>query len=76
MGISRACASKWFNRYRVLGEAGLLDGSSAPHTHPTRTPDDVIALVCQLRRDKKWSAAKISVELAESYALHVSTSTI
>lgn len=76
MGISRACASKWVNRHRELGEAGLLDGSSAPHTSPTRTPDDVIDLACQLRRTKKWSAAKISCELAERHDLHISTSTI
>lgn len=25
MGISRACASKWVNRYRRYGEVGLLD---------------------------------------------------
>lgn len=31
MGISRACASKWFNRWRRYGEAGLQDRSSVPH---------------------------------------------
>lgn len=76
MGISRACASKWVNRHQQLGEAGLLDGSSAPHTSPSRTPDDVIALACRLRVEKKWSAAKISAELAQVHDLHVSTSTI
>ncbi len=76
MGVSRACLSKWVNRYKDLGEVGLLDGSSAPHTSPTRTPDDVIELVCQLRRDKKWSAAKISTELAEKHHITVSTSTV
>ncbi len=29
MGISRACASKWVNRYRLYGEIGLLDRPSA-----------------------------------------------
>lgn len=76
MGISRACASKWVNRHQDLGETGLLDGSSAPHTSPTRTPDDVIVLACTLRRKHKWSAAKISVELAEKHDITVSTSTI
>ena len=76
MGISRACASKWVNRYRDLGDRGLADGSSAPHTSPTRTPDDVIAEALKLRREHKWSAAKISTELAEKHAIAVSTSTI
>lgn len=76
MGISRACLSKWVNRHKTLGEQGLLDGSSAPHTSPTRTPDEVIALACTLRREHKWSAATISAELAAQHDIHVSTSTI
>lgn len=76
MGISRACASKWVNRHRCLGPAGLLDGSSAPHTSPNRTPDDVIQLALDLRRTRKWSAAAISTELAQRHGLQVSTSTI
>ena len=76
MGISRACASKWVNRHRVLGDAGLRDGSSAPHTSPSRIPDDVIALACHMRRENKWSAAKISGELAGQHGICVSTSTV
>ena len=29
-GVSRACLSKWRARYEQLGEAGLVDRSSAP----------------------------------------------
>ncbi|MEV7239435.1 leucine zipper domain-containing protein [Streptomyces sp. NPDC051020] len=38
MGISRACASKWVNRWRRHGEAGLVDRSSTPHRSPNATP--------------------------------------
>lgn len=76
MGISRACASKWVNRHKDLGDAGLLDGSSAPHTSPTRTSDDIIAEAVKMRREHKWSAAKISTELAARHDIVVSTSTI
>ncbi|BAC68689.1 putative IS481 family IS1122-like transposase [Streptomyces avermitilis MA-4680 = NBRC 14893] len=38
MGISRACASKWVNRFRRYGELGLHDRSSAPRHQPTATP--------------------------------------
>ena len=76
MGISRTCASKWVNRDRCLGQAGLLDGSSAPRTSRNRIPDDVIQLALDLRRTHKWSAATISTELAERHGLQVSTSTI
>ncbi|GGQ19892.1 hypothetical protein GCM10010279_29680 [Streptomyces mutabilis] len=38
MGISRACASKWVNRWRRHGEAGLRDRSSSPRRSPHATP--------------------------------------
>jgi transposase-like protein len=34
MGISRACAFKWVNRYRRYGDVGLLDRSSAADGQP------------------------------------------
>ncbi|AXI24059.1 Helix-turn-helix domain [Cardinium endosymbiont of Sogatella furcifera] len=32
--ISRFTLRKWFKRYEALGEAGLVDFSSKPHTAP------------------------------------------
>lgn len=63
MGISRACASKWVNRYRQFGELGLLDRSSAPRHQPTATPTDVVGRIETLRRTRKWSAGRITFEL-------------
>jgi Helix-turn-helix domain len=37
IGISRATASKWINRYRDFGDFGLLDRSSVPLRRPTAT---------------------------------------
>lgn len=37
-GISRACASKWVNRYRHYGELGPQDRSSTPQQSPNATP--------------------------------------
>jgi transposase len=65
MGISRACASKWVNRYRRHGEIGLRDRSSTPHSSPNATPAWVIEQIETWRRDKKWSAQRITHELAE-----------
>ena len=45
MGISRACASKWVNRWRRYGEVGLLDRPSTPHRQPTATPSEVVELI-------------------------------
>ena len=63
MGISRACASKWVNRYRRFGELGLLDRSSEPQRQPTATRPQVITQIEVLRRTRKWSAARIAFEL-------------
>ncbi|MBA2949676.1 IS481 family transposase [Streptomyces himalayensis] len=63
MGISRACASKWVNRWRKHGELGLVDRSSTPHRQPTATPADVVKMVERMRREHKWSAARIAFEL-------------
>ncbi|MFD3437110.1 helix-turn-helix domain-containing protein [Streptomyces sp. NPDC058685] len=64
MGISRACVSKWVNRYRRYGELGLHDRSSAPRRRPTATPDEVVGQIEQLRRQHMWSAARITFKLA------------
>ncbi|GAO11988.1 putative transposase [Streptomyces lydicamycinicus] len=66
MGISRACASKWVNRYRSHGELGLEDRSSTPHHQPTATTSEALVLIEQLRRTHKWSASRIAFELAQA----------
>lgn len=64
MGISRACASKWVNRWRRHGDLGLEDRSSAPGSSPTATPPGVVDRIEQLRRERKHSARRIALELA------------
>ncbi|GGF49933.1 IS481 family transposase [Microbacterium sorbitolivorans] len=63
MGISRATASKWVNRYRRFGELGLRDRSSAPIRQPTATPGETVAKIEIMRRERKWPAARIAFEL-------------
>lgn len=63
MGISRATASKWVNRYRRYGELGLHDRSSAPIRQPTATPGETVAKIEIMRRNRKWPAARIAFEL-------------
>lgn len=65
MGISRATASKWVNRYKQFGDLGLQDRSSTPLRQPTATDGTVIARIEQMRRDHKWSASRIAFELAQ-----------
>jgi transposase InsO family protein len=74
MGISRACASKWVNRHRQYGALGLQDRPSVPHGQPTATPPAVVARIEELRRDRKWSARRIRVELGnEGVSISVRT---
>jgi transposase InsO family protein len=65
MGISRQCAHRWVNRYRTLGEEGLVDRSSRPRRSPTCTPAAVEQQVLQLRRSERrgqdWLAAELGV---------------
>lgn len=64
MGISRACASKWVNRYRRYGELGLLDRPSTPNRQPAAIPSEVVSRIEEMRHTHKWSAARITHELA------------
>jgi transposase len=66
MGVSRACASKWVNRWRRYGNVGLLDRSSTPHRHPTVTPPEVVELMETWRRERKWSASRILLTTPEA----------
>ena len=63
MGLSRACASKWVNRYRAHGEAGLHDRPSTPRRQPTATPPEVVTLIQAWHRHRTWSARRIAFEL-------------
>ena len=67
-GVSVRTISKWRRRYRVEGEQGLLDRSSAPALVPLRTGEERIALIAALRRLRMTGA-----EIAESLAMPVST---
>jgi transposase InsO family protein len=48
--VSVHCARKWVMRYRVEGELGLLDRSSAPRSIPHRTGEQRIEAIAALRR--------------------------
>lgn len=53
MGISRACASKWVNRYRRYGETGLYERSSIPHHCPRAASGEAVATIETWRREHK-----------------------
>src|SRR4051812_49779115 len=58
--VSERTCSKWVDRYRAEGEAGLRDRSSAPHSIPHRTAADRVEVIEALRR--LWMIGSGSVE--------------
>jgi transposase InsO family protein len=66
--VSVRTISKWRRRYRVEGEQGLLDRSSAPARVHLRTGEQRIALIALLRRLRMSGA-----EIAETLAMPAST---
>jgi EmrB/QacA subfamily drug resistance transporter len=62
-GVARQTVTKWARRYAELGEAGLVDRSSAPHSSPTQIPGEVVERIEDLRRTHKWTARQIHLEL-------------
>jgi transposase InsO family protein len=67
-GVSVRCARKWASRYRLEGERGLLDRSSAPRRVANRTPADRIAAIVALRQLRMTAA-----EIADTLAMPLST---
>ena len=67
-GVSVRCARKWISRYRLEGEAGLSDRSSAPRRVANRTAEERIGVIVKLRR-LRFTAA----EIAETLGMALST---
>jgi transposase InsO family protein len=67
-GVSVRCARKWVCRYRLEGERGLGDRSSAPKRVANRTPADREAVIVALRQLRMTAA-----EIAETLAMPLST---
>src|SRR5262249_38338304 len=67
-GVSVRCARKWVGRYRVEGERGLFDRSSAPKRVANRTAADRVEAIVKLR-GLRFTAA----EIAETLGMALST---
>jgi transposase InsO family protein len=68
MAVSVRCARKWVGRYRLEGEAGLCDRSSAPRRVANRTGEDRVEVIVKLRR-LRFTAA----EIADTLGMALST---
>ena len=61
--VSVSTAQRWANRYRELGEAGMADRSSRPHTSPRRTPTRTERRIIKVRLLRRWGPARIAALL-------------
>lgn len=62
-GVSVRTVYKWLRRYREGGHGALCNGASAPARRPTRLNTDRIALILDLRRRFRMTAAAIAAQL-------------
>ena len=67
--VSWPTAKRWADRYRQLGEAGMADRSSRPHSQPNRTPQPLVRKTVHLR----WKKRLGPVAIAEQTGLAAST---
>jgi transposase InsO family protein len=67
-GVSVRCVRKWVARYRLEGERGLQDRSSAPKRVANRTPQERVEAIMALRR-LRFTAD----EIAEALGMALST---
>jgi transposase InsO family protein len=67
-GVSVRCCCKWVGRYRLEGERGLLDRSSAPRRVANRTPSDRVEAIVALRALRMTAA-----EIADTLEMALST---
>jgi transposase InsO family protein len=65
-GISRKTGDKFKQRFKRLGETGLLDLSRAPKVIPHRTSPEVVKLLVEERkRHPSWGPKKLKTTLEE-----------
>ncbi len=64
VGVARSTLTKWVHRYRDDGIDALEDRTSTPARRSSRLPIEVLELIGSWRREHKWSARRIALELA------------
>lgn len=66
--VSWPTAKKWALRYLELGDEGMVDRSSRPHTHPNRTPQHLVKKIVHVRIRKRLGPVELAgrLEMAPS----------
>ena len=61
--VAVTTAKRWADRYRLHGEAGMVDRSSRPHHSPRRTPTRLERRIIKVRVTRRWGPARIAALL-------------
>jgi transposase InsO family protein len=61
--VAVTTAKRWADRYRLYGEAGMVDRSSRPHHSPRRTPTRLERRIIKVRVVRRWGPARIAALL-------------
>lgn len=65
--VSRKTGYKWLSRYKEGGLAGLADRSRCPQGCPHKTPEEVEAVIVEMKKKRpRWGPKKIIHELRKS----------
>lgn len=70
-GVARSCAYKWVERYRQLGDAGLVDRSRRPEFSPQRISQQIVDELLELKGKHGYGPAKLAAMLGERHSKHV-----
>ena len=70
-GVSRKTAHKFINRFRAAGADGLLDRSRAPRAPHNATPQEVVDLLIQAKREDSAFGPKKLVPLLRAAYPHL-----
>lgn len=62
LGLSTTAVRRWWRRFQLQGEAGLVDRSSRPHRSPTALPRWRRRQITRLRH-RRWSSLQIAQAL-------------
>lgn len=71
-GIGRASFYRWRQAYQKLGDAGLANKRSVPHSHPNKTPAVVVDKILHLRRKYHLGPERIMWYLERYHDIKVS----
>jgi len=70
--VARSCAYKWFDRYELLGSAGLTEWSRRPELSPERTSQKLVDELLALKKKyEDFGPAKLVPMLDERHGSHV-----